>query len=363
VEVDDHVLLAGTRIVSVRPSRTLYYYRSRLGTVVATSVTTSTQAGVLGAQYRYDPYGKVQVALNETATTASELGYTNGLRLSGSLLYLKARVYDAEARVFLQADSVDRYRYAYVWGDPVNLSDPTGLAPIQGQVWGKTINAPQFKSLSEVVDYAQQQTAREAAKTTSAPTPTPVRPIEEASGTANGIGLAPSKKEEKDAPHSPPQKAEGGERDAEVSIIVRLRAGTLVAVDSTSGETVSMRMTSGRGTCTNRPECAAKKSEGPAPPNDYQLNTDEISRFSMVGSMARFLAGLGDWGSFRVPLHSTGDGQMYERDGIFLHGGSFPGSAGCVDVGGGFGGSPDTMMLLRMLYRDADGIVPLRILP
>jgi RHS repeat-associated protein len=125
VEVDDHVLLAGTRIVSVRPSRTLYSYRSRLGTVVA----TSTGGGVLGAQYRYDPYGKVQVALNETATTASELGYTNGLRLSGSLIYLKARVYDAEARVFLQADSVDRYRYAYVWGDPVNLSDPTGLAP------------------------------------------------------------------------------------------------------------------------------------------------------------------------------------------------------------------------------------------
>jgi RHS repeat-associated protein len=125
VEVDDHVLLAGTRIVSVRPSRTLYYYRSRLGTVVA----TSTAGGVLGAQYRFDPYGKVQVALNETATTASELGYTNGLRLSGSLIYLKARVYDAEARVFLQADSVDRYRYAYVWGDPVNLSDPTGLAP------------------------------------------------------------------------------------------------------------------------------------------------------------------------------------------------------------------------------------------
>jgi hypothetical protein len=40
-------------------------------------------------------------------------------------------VYDAEARVFLQADSVDRYRYAYVWGDPVNLSDPTGLEGIE----------------------------------------------------------------------------------------------------------------------------------------------------------------------------------------------------------------------------------------
>jgi RHS repeat-associated protein len=126
VEADYHVLLASTRIVSISPSRTLYYYRSRLGTVVATSLA----GGVLGAQYRYDPYGKLQVALNETAATASEYGYTNALRLTGDLWHLKARVYDAAARVFLQADSVDRYRYAYVWGDPVNLSDPTGLLPV-----------------------------------------------------------------------------------------------------------------------------------------------------------------------------------------------------------------------------------------
>jgi RHS repeat-associated protein len=93
-------------------------------------VATSLAGGVLGAQYRYDPYGKLQVALNETAATASEYGYTNALRLTGDLWHLKARVYDAAARVFLQSDSVDRYRYAYVQGDPANLSDPTGLLPV-----------------------------------------------------------------------------------------------------------------------------------------------------------------------------------------------------------------------------------------
>lgn len=126
VAADYHVLLAGTRIASVLPSRTLFYYRSRQGTVVATSLA----GGTVGAQYRYDPYGKLVVAHGETAANASELGYTNALRLSGNLWYLKARVYDAELKTFLTADSVDRYRYAYVWGDPANLSDPSGLAPV-----------------------------------------------------------------------------------------------------------------------------------------------------------------------------------------------------------------------------------------
>jgi RHS repeat-associated protein len=103
-------------------------------------VATATAGGAVGARYRYDPYGKLQVALGETAATASELGFTNGLRLSGNLLHLKTRVYDAEGRVFLQADSVDRYRYAYVWGDPVNLSDPTGMQAttlyVNGFYWG-----------------------------------------------------------------------------------------------------------------------------------------------------------------------------------------------------------------------------------
>ncbi len=87
VEVDAHVVFAGTRIASVKPSRTLYYYRTRLGTVVATSLG----GGVAGAGYRYTAYGEVELSVNETAATRSELGYTNALRLTGSLLYLLAK--------------------------------------------------------------------------------------------------------------------------------------------------------------------------------------------------------------------------------------------------------------------------------
>jgi RHS repeat-associated protein len=123
VEVDNHVVFAGTRIASVKPARTLYYYRTRLGSVIATSLG----GGVMGAQYRYDPYGKIEATVGETELTRSELGYANALRLTGGLLHLKNRVYDVEARLFVQADVVDRLRYAYVAGDPVNYSDPSGL--------------------------------------------------------------------------------------------------------------------------------------------------------------------------------------------------------------------------------------------
>lgn len=123
VKVDAHVVFAGTRVASARSDRTLFYYRTRLGSVVATSL----DGGRRGAEYRYTPYGALDLAAGESEATRSELRYTNALQLSGSLLYLKARVYDAQARGFVQADTVDRLRYAYVEGDPVNASDPTGL--------------------------------------------------------------------------------------------------------------------------------------------------------------------------------------------------------------------------------------------
>ena len=84
----------------------------------------------MGARYRYSPYGKLEAKDNDTPDTRSELGYTDALSLTGDLVYLKARVYDAGLKRFIQAESVDRLRYAYVWGDPANLSDSTGLMGI-----------------------------------------------------------------------------------------------------------------------------------------------------------------------------------------------------------------------------------------
>ena len=94
-------------------------------------VATTTTGGVLGAQYRYGPYGELDEYSGSEATAGSDLGYTGGLRLSGGLIHLRARVYDPSYRRFLQADIVNPLRYTYTNGDPTNFIDPSGRAGIQ----------------------------------------------------------------------------------------------------------------------------------------------------------------------------------------------------------------------------------------
>ena len=98
------------------------YRRDRLGSVVA----TSTDGGVAGASYRYDVYGSMTVQA-ESADTASELGFTGQLRLSGGLYVMGIRVYDSKLRQFVQPDILNPMSYTYAGGDPVNRIDPTGM--------------------------------------------------------------------------------------------------------------------------------------------------------------------------------------------------------------------------------------------
>jgi RHS repeat-associated protein len=127
VTVDVHVYAGSGRIASARagvtaPGRVLYYHRDRLGSVIA----TSTGGGVAGATYRYDVYGSMTVQA-ESVDTASELGFTGQLRLSGGLYVMGIRVYDAKLRQFLQPDVLNPMSYTYAGGDPVNRIDPTGM--------------------------------------------------------------------------------------------------------------------------------------------------------------------------------------------------------------------------------------------
>ena len=82
--------------------------------------------GALKATYRYDPYGIVTAANNDTGHFASDFGYTGGRRLTGGLIHLRARAYNPALRQFMQADNVDSNRYLYAGGDPINFVDPSG---------------------------------------------------------------------------------------------------------------------------------------------------------------------------------------------------------------------------------------------
>lgn len=115
-------------------------------------------------------------------------------------------------------------------------------------------------------------------------------------------------------------------------------------------------ITSGRDECMNNERCKENKNRGPIPPGLYQLRTSEISNPGVIGGLLR--ESRGDWGDWRVPLHPRARTNTYGRSGFFLHGGKWPGSAGCIDVGGGIFGNRWTDMILDNLLADPDGIVP-----
>ncbi len=126
-----HVRLGGFRIASVwskssgttSTSGTIYYHRNQQGSVVA----TSTAGGQIAISYRYLPSGAIDMVVGtELDENASELGYIGGLKLSGGLVHLRARVYSPALRRFLQPDAAGLRRYTYAHGDPLNFVDRNG---------------------------------------------------------------------------------------------------------------------------------------------------------------------------------------------------------------------------------------------
>jgi len=93
----------------------------RQGSIIAT-----TNAAGTATTYSYGPYGEPH------AWTGSRFRYTGQIMLPELRLYhYKARVYDPGLGRFLQTDpvgyNVDLNLYQYVFSDPLNLVDPSGL--------------------------------------------------------------------------------------------------------------------------------------------------------------------------------------------------------------------------------------------
>ncbi len=124
--------------------------------------------------------------------------------------------------------------------------------------------------------------------------------------------------------------------------------------------------TSGTGPYMNNPDYATKRDKGPIPAGSYTADITQLTNPNFLGDLYRnrpFGTGA-DWGDWRVPLvpnpgTNVLDEQGVPRTGFFLHGGSLPGSAGCVDVGGGVSGNTFTDRLLKDLLADPDKKVPL----
>ncbi len=57
----------------------------------------------------------------------------------------------------------------------------------------------------------------------------------------------------------------------------------------------------------------------------------------------------GDWGDWRIRIHAKPTTNTWGRDKFFIHGGSFDGSAGCIDIGGGQWGNNQTDRLANLI--------------
>ena len=101
---------------------------------------------------------------------------------------------------------------------------------------------------------------------------------------------------------------------------------------------------------TNNPLYIGIQDFGAIPEGDYTVSLSEFSTFRGLEQAQMISGGMftdpfgkplhgGDWGSGRAPLHpktlqpaKAGCGNTQKRSGFYLHGGSLPGSSGCVDV-------------------------------
>lgn len=132
-----------------------------------------------------------------------------------------------------------------------------------------------------------------------------------------------------------------------MKMIFSIMSGRLMI--STASFSFTMAATSGRGACKNNPSesCQSIPFEGPIPVGTYYINSSDLSDPNIIGDLARNYRpdAPGDWGDFRVRIRPIGSTNTRGRNGFFLHGGRYSGSAGCIDVGGGLSGNRQTNLL------------------
>ncbi len=74
-------------------------------------------------------------------------------------------------------------------------------------------------------------------------------------------------------------------------------------------------------------EAQKQKNRGPIPEGVYWIRPDEFWENAWYKP-----APVDAWGNYRITIHPFTTTETYKRGGFFIHGGSTPGSAGCIDL-------------------------------
>ena len=116
--------------------------------------------------------------------------------------------------------------------------------------------------------------------------------------------------------------------------VIIVYEGTKVKVLNSKGEILyEHSATSGKGKHMNNPDSQHIQNEGPIPEGDYSFKTSDWNAQSPIRQLYNIIRGNGDWGDYNVRL--TPVTYKGERHSFYLHGGSYPGSAGCIDANSG----------------------------
>src|SRR5205807_4037827 len=121
----------GRPLEQINGSSAVFFHQDQLGSTRALTDAT----GTVVATYSYDNYGNT-TGTTGTATTPLQFAGQYHDNESG-LYYLRARYYDPTTAQFLSKDplaALTRDPYTYTDGNPLNLTDPTGLYPGQSIV-------------------------------------------------------------------------------------------------------------------------------------------------------------------------------------------------------------------------------------
>ena len=103
--------------------------RTLLGDALGSTLALTDSTGAVKTEYRYEPYGAT-TSVGEAIGNAFQ--YTGRENDGTGLYYYRARYYDPGKGRFTQSDPIGLdggiNTYAYVGGNPVSNTDPTGLA-------------------------------------------------------------------------------------------------------------------------------------------------------------------------------------------------------------------------------------------
>lgn len=69
---------------------------------------------------------------------------------------------------------------------------------------------------------------------------------------------------------------------------------------------------------------------GPIPEGEYWIQPSQMWENNWLKSMIR--TPISAWGNFRLTIHPYPGTATHGRGGFFIHGGTVPGSAGCIDL-------------------------------